>query len=645
MSTTQLSSSGPLTTRETRPPSQGALAQDEEEYSVIELSGSRRRDHEVIARWRELARERKAEPFLRPEMFLLELPLLGGGQPMLAVARRGEHFTAVIPLVRRGTNLESWSCDHTPRYDYLGDPSSLAGLWRTLRDDRRWQTIVLDRVPVTSALAVHLPHLALRDLCVATINPGARSPHFMLAGHEARLTSKLKHNLRRCKKRLGDVELERITSFSREALDAGFALEGSGWKDADGTSIASHRELAHFYRALGRLAARRGELALYFLRANGRRVAFVYALEDGESLFALKTGYDPAFADASPGQVLFGEIANDAEKRGLLDLDFMGHLDEWKRRWTEQTHDQVTIIVYRPTLRSATDLVRRELIEPRLSETAHARIEAVKAEIARHRQHCQQNDLIGVHSPIERVVGKVRGGLGIRSGVRRIVKTAANAPVKPRVGSSSKFAPGSWVRVRSKEDVDKTLDEHKKLRGLVYVPAQFATCGRVYRVDRRVRRIRDDAGQLRPVSGTVLLEGVTCDGHGEGLGCGRHCPLMYRDEWLEPADPPPEAARESVEVSAWARVKTVAEIEATLDEHRQRDGVTFMAEMARFAGQRLPVVRRLERVFEIDRWTPPRGPVYLLEGAFCVGRELGDEGPCDRACALLWHGDWLTLES
>jgi hypothetical protein len=66
--------------------------------------------------------------------------------------------------------------------------------------------------------------------------------------------------------------------------------------------------------------------------------------------------------------------------------------------------------------------------------------------------------------------------------------------------------------------------------------------------------------------------------------------------------------------------------------------------MARFAGQRRRVLRRLPRVFELDRWTPTRAPVYLLEGVHCCGTTLGDEGPCDRACTLLWHGDWLALE-
>ena len=186
------------------------------------------------------------------------------------------------------------------------------------------------------------------------------------------------------------------------------------------------------------------------------------------------------------------------------------------------------------------------------------------------------------------------------------------------------------------------LDERGKHRGLLFTPAQWATCGQVYRVERSVRRLADDRGRMRRVSRTVLLEGVTCDAAGDRLGCGRSCPLMYRDEWLEPAAP--EQPHAAAPVTRWARVRSLEQIRATLDGSGRCDGLSFSPEMARFAGRRLPVVRALPRVFELDRWTRTRSPVYVLEGARCTGAVLGDAGPCDRACSLLWHERWLQLE-
>jgi hypothetical protein len=474
------------------------------------------------------------------------------------------------------------------------------------------------------------------------VKEGTRSPYFFLPGHEARLSSKLKQNIRRCVKKLGGVELDRLTEVSRAALDEGLRLEGAAWKDSEGTSIASSAELRHFYHALARLSARRGELSLYFLRAKGRRIAFLFALDDGVTLFALKTGYDPAFADVSPGQILFAEIAREAEHRGLIELDFMGKCDEWKRRWTERTHDHQTLVIYRPTVRGASLLVGRELVKPRLPATSKPYIAALGEELARRRRCCQRTDIVGVHSPLQRIAGRVQNGLGIKSGVKRVVAPAATAP-KPRVGQPSRFAEGSWVRVKSEEDVRATLDAKSKLRGLVFVPSQFESCGNVYRVQKSTRRLLDDHGEMRAVSRTALLEGVTCAGNGGDLGCGRHCPLMFRDEWLEPADTPREE-RAAPQAERWVRVRPLAVIEKTLGRDGRHDGLSFMTEMRRYAGRRLSVVRRLERVYELDRWSPTRAPIYLLEGASCTGMALGGAGPCDRACALMWHEDWLDLE-
>jgi hypothetical protein len=118
---------------------------------------------------------------------------------------------------------------------------------------------------------------------------------------------------------------------------------------------------------------------------------------------------------------------------------------------------------------------------------------------------------------------------------------------------------------------------------------------------------------------------------------------MFRDEWLEPAKAPhqePSAAS----THRHARVRELDQIVAGLDLHGRRDGLTFMPEMAAYAGQRFAILERLRQVFEYDRWVAPRRSIYLLEGIHCSGSSAGAGGPCQRACTVLWHEDWLILE-
>ena len=610
-----------------------------------------RADPELFAEWTSLATRAGVPPFLEPAFFALERPLIGPGLPLLAIARRADPgspaLAGVLPLVRRGSVLEALRSDHAPAFDYVGDRAALAGIWQALAADPTWSTLVLRGVPAGSLLTSSLPGLALRDLCLTAVRPSSRSPYLALPDFESHLSSKHRQNLRRCRRKLGEVELERITRFSRPDLDQALAIEALAWKGDAGTSIAGSPRLIHFYTALARWAARRSQLALWFLRAGQRRIAFALTLEHDRTVYALKVGYDPALSDVSPGHLLFAELARDAEKRGLLELDFLGRDDEWKRRWTNRTHDHVSMVIYRPSIRGTAELVAREILEPRLPDRWLELVDSAAHELRRRSRRCQHDDLIGCYLPGQRAFGRLRAGLGVRSGLKRIVQGPADQP--RQLGTPSRYGAGQWVRVLPEADLPAHLDGHDRLGGLKFVEAQWTTAGQSFRVDRPVRRLVDDRGQMRAVSRTVLLEGVTCDVAGPELGCGRHCPLMFRDDWLEPAEDPglagphprPSAAGDAR--STHARVRTVAEIRATLDRRGRRDGVSFMPEMERFAGQQLPVVRRLSRVFELDAWRVPRAPIFMLAGAHCTGAVLGSDGPCDRACTLLWHRDWLIV--
>ena len=95
--------------------------------------------------------------------------------------------------------------------------------------------------------------------------------------------------------------------------------------------------------------------------------------------------------------------------------------------------------------------------------------------------------------------------------------------------------PGQWVRVKSREDIEATLDYQGRNRGMAFAPDMIRYCGGIYRVAHRVERsIVEWSGELRPMNHTVALENVTCSGLHQ-QGCPRACYHLWREIWLEPA--------------------------------------------------------------------------------------------------------------
>ena len=259
---------------------------------------------------------------------------------------------------------------------------------------------------------------------------------------------------------------------------------------------------------------------------------------------------------------------------------------------------------------------------------------------------CQRFNIVGEHSIRERIRGSVAQCLGIRSGICRILLPSSEVQEdSDPLGVVSQFPEGSWVRVRDEASIRKTLDASLCLRGLRSTAGQWKTCSNVYRVAKVVRRVVDDERCIRPVSSTVLLHGLDCTTNGAGAACGRYCPTWYRDEWLEPADPPAQEPQEHHGTLRCARIRPLEQILSRLDLLGQREGLAFMPEMGRYSGTRARILQRVSHVLEYNRWVGLRGGICILEGLHCTGAVLGSDGPCDRACRFLWHTDWLEVDA
>jgi len=172
----------------------------------------------------------------------------------------------------------------------------------------------------------------------------------------------------------------------------------------------------------------------------------------------------------------------------------------------------------------------------------------------RDRFCCQATELIRATKPLpwwdvrQYVRDLVFGELTIGQFVRMLRLLVSNklrrigklSPVDTVTGWHQKaptgrldLQPGDLVEVKSRDEIEATLDEDGRNRGLAISPGMLACCGGRYRVASRVERLVIEwSGQLRRIGSTVALEGVTCDGLAQ-RGCPRDCYHLWRESWLK----------------------------------------------------------------------------------------------------------------
>ncbi|MBN2099416.1 MAG: hypothetical protein JW753_07455 [Dehalococcoidia bacterium] len=91
------------------------------------------------------------------------------------------------------------------------------------------------------------------------------------------------------------------------------------------------------------------------------------------------------------------------------------------------------------------------------------------------------------------------------------------------------------------------------------------------------------------------------------------------------------------------RVKDGERISESVQPANKRDGCLFMDQMWGYCGKTYKVSKVVD-FFHSERKREnfrPRSPLYILEGLICEGKMSHFPFPCDRACPILWHEDWL----
>jgi hypothetical protein len=94
--------------------------------------------------------------------------------------------------------------------------------------------------------------------------------------------------------------------------------------------------------------------------------------------------------------------------------------------------------------------------------------------------------------------------------------------------------PGEVVRVRTKREIEPTLNAQSRNRGLWFDAEMLRFCGGEYRVLARVERLIEErtGKMLHLTSPCIILDGVAASGEYQGF-CAQNESIFWREIWLE----------------------------------------------------------------------------------------------------------------
>jgi len=117
-------------------------------------------------------------------------------------------------------------------------------------------------------------------------------------------------------------------------------------------------------------------------------------------------------------------------------------------------------------------------------------------------------------------------------------------PSSPKLPTSN-LQPGDWVRVKSPSEIQATLNDKGKNRGLWFDREMMPFCGETFQVRQRIGRLVDETNGalIELTSDCVTLEGAVCSGELSTARwlCPRAIYPYWREAWLERVEAPSAA--------------------------------------------------------------------------------------------------------
>ncbi|MHB8744856.1 MAG: GNAT family N-acetyltransferase [Sulfuricaulis sp.] len=144
-----------------------------------------------------------------------------------------------------------------------------------------------------------------------------------------------------------------------EVIDLLINLHQLRWENRkQGGSFASP-EYINFHRDAIKACFDRDWIRLYCLELNGKIMAIYYCYRFRNEVLYFQSGFDPAFEDFVPGQILLGYAVEHAIQEGNKVFDLLKGTYRYKTEWANDHRQTCDLSIYRKNIRA--QLVRTRL--------------------------------------------------------------------------------------------------------------------------------------------------------------------------------------------------------------------------------------------------------------------------------------------
>lgn len=306
----------------------------------------------ITPEWRKLFESSRATAFQSPDWLLAWIEVFSPEKLMLVQVRQAGRLIALAPLLiyrRDGEQVLAFAGGGVSDYlDMLVGPGFENEVLRrilraTLEINESWTTLDLTDLPSHSPLLAFTPlrnSICRHDSCSVLRLPSTKDDLLQLISKRQRANLR---NARSRQQRAGGGQIEIATAENvSEFLNELYTLHTSRWSDRGETGVLADQKVRQFHLRCAPELLRTGSLHLSRLRLNQRSLAVIYSLLSHQTAYCYLQGFDPTFANTSPGTQLVHSVICDAIARGLKEFDFLRGEETYKQHWRPQ---------FRPTYR------------------------------------------------------------------------------------------------------------------------------------------------------------------------------------------------------------------------------------------------------------------------------------------------------